>query len=283
MGSLCHVALVLSLLAASSGPLLAQQQRFTLVTSAGPIGTLTVTENGRSVDNDYRVDDNGRGSKLREHVDLGPDGLPRRWEIQGTSWFGAPVKETFTVENGRAKWTSLDDSGDADAKNALYIANNGTPWATSLYLRTLLATRDHQRAVLPGGVIRSEAVRTVQIGPEKEEVTAYAIWGLDVAPQFVLARKDHFVAALSPGSVLVEEKHQRDFAELSTLAGELSGAALKAFTTKLTHVVSGPLWLTDVRVFDAISGRVGAPTNVGVFRDTIVAVGAASLSSAWSR
>jgi hypothetical protein len=45
------------------------------------------------------------------------------------SWFGAPVKESFAIENGRAKWTSLDDSGDADAKGALYIANNGTPWA----------------------------------------------------------------------------------------------------------------------------------------------------------
>src|SRR6266849_6985226 len=135
MGPVRHVAFVLSLLAVSSRPLPAQQQRFTLVTSAGPIGTLTVTENGRSVDNDYRVEDNGRGSKLREHVDLGPDELPRRWEIQGTSWFGAPVKETFLVERGRATWTSLDDTGEADAKGALYIANNGTPWAKGLYLK----------------------------------------------------------------------------------------------------------------------------------------------------
>ena len=118
MDPLRRVALALSLVAAFSRPLLAQPQRFTLVTSSGTIGTLTVTENGRSVENDYRVDDNGRGSKLREHLDLGPDGLPRRWEIQGSSWFGAPVKENFSVENGRAKWTSLDDKGDANAKNA---------------------------------------------------------------------------------------------------------------------------------------------------------------------
>jgi hypothetical protein len=45
---------------------------------------------------------------------------------------------------------------------------------------------------------------------------------------------------------------------------------LKAFTTKLTHAVAGPLWLTNVRVFDATNGRVGAPTNVGGFRDTII-------------
>ena len=268
------VALSLSLLAVCSHVPAAQQPaRYVLVTSSGTIGTLTVTESGRSVDNDYRVDDNGRGSKLREHIELGSDGLPRTWEIQGTSWFGAPVKEAFTVENGRATWTTLDDTGDANAKNALYVANNGTPWAAGVYLRALLATKDHQRSVLPGGVIRTEAVRSVQVGPEKDEVTAYAIWGLDVVPQFVLARKDRFVATLSPGTVLVEEKHQKDFAELSALAGELSAAALKTFTAKLTHPVPGPLWLTNVRVFDAVTGKVGAPASVGVFRDTIVSVG----------
>src|SRR5438093_746418 len=125
----------------SDVPTAQQQSRYVLVTSAGPVGTLVVTEGGRSVDNDYRVDDNGRGSKLREHLDLGPDGLPRRWEITGTSWFGAPVKEIYRVENGRATWTSLDDRGDADAKNAVYIANNGTPWATGMYLRALLSSK----------------------------------------------------------------------------------------------------------------------------------------------
>src|SRR6202521_4101972 len=135
------VLLVSLALVFAGAPAAQQASRYTLVTSSGTIGTLTVTENGRSVDNDYRVDDNGRGSKLREHVELGPDGLPRRWEIQGTSWFGAPVKETFLLENERATWTSLDDKGEAHAKSALYIANNSTPWAKGLYLRALLAAR----------------------------------------------------------------------------------------------------------------------------------------------
>jgi hypothetical protein len=269
-----RVVLALLLLAVPSpAPHAQQQQRYILITSSGTIGSLTVTESGRAVDTDYRVDDNGRGSKLREHIDLGPDGTPRRWDIEGKSWFGAPVKESFAIENGRAKWTSLDDSGDADAKGALYIANNGTPWAIGSYLRALLAAKDHQRTTLLGGGIRAETLRNVQIGSEKDELTAYAIWGLDVAPQFVLARKDRLVATLSPSSVLIEEKHQKDYRELSGLAGELSGEVLKGFTARLTHAVSGPLWLTNVRVFDPIAGRVGVPTNVGVFREAIVHVG----------
>ena len=38
--------------------------------------------------------------------------------------------------------------------------------------------------------------------------------------------------------------------------------------------VRGPLWLTNVRVFDAVTGGVGAPASVGIFGDTIVSVGA---------
>src|SRR5262249_910543 len=135
-GSAIVFALTLLLLAV---PAAQQPARYTLVTSSGPIGTLVVTESGRTIDNDYRVDDNGRGSKLREHVELGADGLPRRWDIQGASWFGAPVQERFVIENGRASWTSLDDSGQSDAKGALYLANNGTPWSYALYLKAMLA------------------------------------------------------------------------------------------------------------------------------------------------
>jgi hypothetical protein len=151
----------------SAGITAQQPTRFALVTSSGTIGTLTVTEDGRSVDTVYRVDENGRGPKLTEHVELGPDGLPRRWDIQGSGWFGAQVKESFIVENGRAKWTSLDDRGEADARGAVYIANNGTPWALSLYLKALLSTRDSRRAALPGGTIRAEVVQPLHIGSDK--------------------------------------------------------------------------------------------------------------------
>src|SRR5262245_29761195 len=87
---------------------------FKLLTAPGTIGTLAVTEAGNSKDTAYRVDDNGRGAKLKEHILVGPDGTPQRWEVEGTSDGGAPVKERFLVEGGRAKWTSLDDAGETD-------------------------------------------------------------------------------------------------------------------------------------------------------------------------
>jgi len=42
-----------------------QPTKYTLVTLSGPTGTLTVTENVRTVVSVFRVDDYGRGPKLR--------------------------------------------------------------------------------------------------------------------------------------------------------------------------------------------------------------------------
>ncbi|MBI3867454.1 MAG: amidohydrolase family protein [Verrucomicrobia bacterium] len=249
--------------------------QFKLLTAPGTIGALTVTEDGNRVDTDYRVDDNGRGPQLKERIIVGSDGIPQRWEIEGHSDGGAPVKERFLVEEGRAKWTSLDDAGEAEAGKGFYVANNCGPWSLSLYLKALLAAENHTRAALPGGSLRVERIREVEIGATqtRETVVAYALYGLDVRPLFLLARGDRLVASLTPGSVLVEEKHQGEFSALSALAGELSADVLKAFTTRFTHAVDGPLWIQNVRVFDAVSGRLGPPASVGVFRDLIVSVG----------
>ena len=271
------VALALAALAATPDASAAPATtRFKLLSSTGEVGTLVGTEDGDVVETDYRVDDNGRGPKLRERIELGPGGLPRRWAIEGRSECGAPVKESFSVEGDRARWTSLDDAGEAEGQDALYLANNGTPWALGIYLKVLRISKDHRHAVLPAGALRLEALREVEIGagPTREKVGAYALWGLHVAPLFVLARGDRLVAWLSPGAVLVEEARQGEFAPLSALAGSLSAEVLRAFTARLTHDVDGPLWLKDVRVFDARTGKVGEPENVGLFRDTIVSVGA---------
>ena len=84
--------------------------------------------------------------------------------------------------------------------------------------------------MLPAGTLRLEKLRDVVIGAgaAQETVTAYAIWGLDVTPQFVLARKDHLVGYLFPGWVLVEERHQAAFPELSALAAQLTAAVSTA-------------------------------------------------------
>src|SRR4051812_18795310 len=116
---------------------LAAPLHYTMVTSTGPMATLEVNENGGRVDSKWRADDNGRGSKFDEHIELGKDGLPTKWDVSGKGWYGAPVHEIFGLEGGKAKWKTNDGAGEADAKNALYLANDSTPYATQVYFRVL--------------------------------------------------------------------------------------------------------------------------------------------------
>jgi imidazolonepropionase-like amidohydrolase len=243
-----------------------------MLTSTGPMATLEVNENGSRVENKWRADDNGRGSKFDEHIELGKDGLPVKWEVTGKGWFGAPVHETFAVENGKAKWKTNDGAGEADAKDALYLTNDSTPYATQVYFRILFKAKDHKHAVVPGGTIRAEKLRDVTIG-KGEKVTAWALWGFWLTPSFILARGDRVVAWISPGNVLVEDANKGEFEPLSKLAAELSGETLRTLTKKVSHKIDGTLWIVGARVFDAATGKIGAPTNVGVYRDKIVYVG----------
>jgi Amidohydrolase family len=267
-------ALLAALLATAA---FAEPAGYTLLTAAGPIGTLTVEEKAGVFTNTWNVDDNGRGAKLKERVEVDKDGRPKKWSIEGKGWVGAPVKEDFAVEGGKAKWVSLDDQGEAEVKDAFYLANNGTPWATGALLKVLMASKGNTRALLPGGTARAEKLKDVELGGAraKDKVTAWAIWGVDAQPAFVLARKDKLVATLYPGWVLVEDKYKGDFQALSNLAAELSRVSAQKLAQKVSHPIDGALWLTNVRVFDAETGKVGAPSTVGVFRDRIVQVGAA--------
>ncbi len=249
----------------------ASVERYALVTSTGRIGTLAVMTEGRAVDVDWRVDDNGRGPKIREHIVLGPKGLPVSRAIEGTSTFGAPVKETFAVADGRARWTSLDDQGEAPAGDALYIDNRGSPWSLLHYVRVLLASKALTRAALPSGSLRLQKLNEVTIGPSRQKVQAYALWGTSIgSPTLLLVRGTTLVASVTPYAVLTLEEHAGRFAELSGVARDLNAELLRDLARRLTHRPDGPVWITHARLFDPVSGTASTGQNVVLYRDRIV-------------
>jgi hypothetical protein len=248
-------------------------ERMAMVTSTGQIGTLTVTTEGRTVDVDWRVDDNGRGPKIREHIVLGPNGLPTSRTIEGTSTFGAPVKETFTVESGRARWMTIDDHGEAPAGDALYVDNRGSPWSLLHFVRVMLGSKRLTRAALPSGTLRLEKLRDVTVGPSKERLQAYALWGVTIGnPPLLLVRGTTLVAWITPYSVLTREEHAGRFAELSGIAQDLNAGLLRDLAKRLTHRPEGPVWITHARLFDPVSGKATTGQNVVLYRDRIVGV-----------
>src|SRR5438105_3596838 len=99
-----------------------------VVSSTAQIGTLKVSSHGNEAEIDFRIDDNGRGPKIKEKLKFDDKGQLVRREIEGKGETGAPIKETFSIENGKARWETLDDRGEADAKDALYLDHGGSPW-----------------------------------------------------------------------------------------------------------------------------------------------------------
>jgi len=244
--------------------------RYGLLTATGRIGTLEVRTERNVVDVDWRVDQNGRGPKIREHLVLDPAGLPISREISGTGESGAPVQESFRVENGRARWKSLDDSGEAPASNAIYVDNRGSPWSQIHQLRVLLASKGLTRAALPAGTLRLERIRRLEVGARGERLDAYALWGLGLSPQLLLARGSRLVAVIDSFAVLIEEGFPESFERLATLARSLSGELLGRTSRRLAHRVDGPVWITNVKIFDPMTGAASEGRNVVLHGGRIV-------------
>jgi hypothetical protein len=111
----------------------------------------------------------------------------------------------------------------------------------------------------------------VTLGPSKERLQAYALWGTSLgSPTLLLVRGTTLVASVSPYVALTREEHEGRFAELSGVARELNAELLRDLAKRLTHRVDGPVWITGARLFDPVTGTITSGQNVVVFRDRIV-------------
>jgi hypothetical protein len=270
------LVLALPVVAGATPPASPVVTRWAYIINGARIGTLSATRSGPEARVTWRADDNGRGSRFEERVVLGPEGAPLRWTIEGKAWYGSPVKETFAVAGGRARWTTLDDRGEAPATaRTLYLPNNSSAWAYDVLLRLALGAPGGRVALWPTGEARLERLRDVDVvaGPTAVKATAYAAFGLDLSPTFLLAGPDGgLLGTVGGGAVLVLEPLERAHPQLLKLGQELELEALARLTRDVTHRWPGPIWITDVRVFDPKAEALGPPTSVVVYGDRIASV-----------
>ena len=103
--------LVLAAAAASTAAAQAPRERFAVIANGERIGHLHVTRKGAQVETDFRIDNNGRGPKIRETWQLGPDGLPRQLSLSGSTTFGSPARESFRWRGDRVEWRTIEGEG----------------------------------------------------------------------------------------------------------------------------------------------------------------------------
>lgn len=260
---------------ASGTPRAAERvDRYVVISSGNKVGVLTATTRGPEVEIDGRIDQNGRGQKLRERLRIGPRDVPVEWETHGTSEMGAKVDERFQVKSGRAIWKTLNDAGSAEgADGALYLPNDSTSWSLGVLARAALAAGGSVRA-LPSGRVQATRLRPVQVGGSQGlATTAYALSGYALSPDFVLLADDgRLVAYVADGYVLVEDRFATEYGALSAIARDLDRELLSKLAGDLSHHYPEPIYLQNVRVFDSASARLGDPATVVVYDGRVVGV-----------
>jgi imidazolonepropionase-like amidohydrolase len=227
--------------------------------------------------------DNGRGPEQDEVYRLLPDGTYADFKVTGTTTFGAPIDESFTREGNLAKWKSTSEEGSTDAgAGAMYIPLGGTPQAMSVAIAAA-SRRGGELPLLPGGTLKQRVIDEVEVESdgEKQTVQLLAQTGLGLTPQFVWATKadaakksePRLFAFVIPGYLTaIEEGWERNGEALTKSQLAAEGVMVKDLAARLFAPATGSTVIRNTRIFDSITGKLGAPSDVYVMRDRIATI-----------
>lgn len=240
------------------------------------LGQMVATTEGNTVTVDYEYRNNGRGPTLAETITLGEDGLPVGWTIDGATTFGNEIHETFALADGMASWTDTTGSASAaQTEPAMYIPQNGSPYALAVYAKALLADQDMKLPAWPAGSLSITPQDKLRIDGTGGPVatTVYALIGDDVDPTYFLTDElGGLFALISPRFVIVREGYEEADDQLKELATRLSTERLENIQTETAHKFDAPFAITNVRVFDPVAKALSAPSTVRVEDGVIASV-----------
>jgi len=254
--------------------LAAESNSLVLISNGEPVGTLDAEQKDGSVQVRYRVDNNGRGPKVDEALQLDQDGYPLSWTIEGTSLFGATIDEAWSVQDGVASWHGQADHGSAEVEAPLmYIGGDASPWALGMYARALLATPGRQLDVLPSGRMRLETLETMAVGETGETVGLYELSGIQLEPQLIaLDSEGGLFASFGGSGGLIRKGYENALPRLNDWARDHEFRRLKRMQSELAHRYDAPIRYRDVRVFDSAGQRISEPVSVLVRDGKIAAI-----------
>lgn len=247
-------------------------ERYSIISNDVDVGYLRVARDGAAVTTSYRIDDNGRGPKLEERIEIGSGGVPVRWDVRGRSGSGAPVREQFAWRGDRATWRTAGDRGTVSASQThLYLANDASPYALGLYLEALSRTPSMSLPAWPSGELRAQRLRDVEIAGQS--ATAWALWGLDLQPLLILADERHrFIGMLDADRLVLPSNWRAHAEQWQSLAGQLDAELLGDIGRQVVYRWNVPVHVRNVRVLDPREGILSEPTSIIVFDGRITGV-----------
>jgi imidazolonepropionase-like amidohydrolase len=264
-------------------PALAAVERYTVMSSSRPVGTLVADTTGDTVKIAYDYKNNGRGPTIAETVKVNAAGFPVDWTVTGATTFGSKVDERFSLTGSKASWQDATGPGSAEVKGqTLYVAQSASPWALSLYARAL-AKAGGKLPALPGGELRLDEVTRLELSGAggAVPVTAHTVTGIGMEPDTLfLDGQQRMVAYATPEFIVVREGLEANEARLRALVADWNTKRLAGLQAELAKKPTGDLRIADVRIFDPERMALSAPSSVLVRGNRIVAVEAADVRKA---
>ena len=258
---------------ATATPAPAEVERYSIVFGGRTVGHLNADVQGLTVAIDYDYKDNGRGPTMKEALRLDEAGRPVAWDITGTTTFGSKVEEHFAASGGAATWTDATGRGTGRA-GGLYVAQQGSPWASGLYARALIRSGG-RTAALPGGTLTVTKGETLGVagagGPL--QVTRYDLAGIDTDPTTILLDpQNRLFASIETRGGVIRAGYEGEVERLKTLAAQWTTDRFVAIQKKVAHRYGAPLRVRNVRLFDPQTMALTAPVSVLVAGNRIAAV-----------
>lgn len=271
------IGTILIIIASTAGmPALGDTEKFVVMIGEKNVGHLHAAVSAARTTIDFDVKNNGRGPTIAETLVIDSQGLPRAWQIRGTTTFGSKVAESFTRTAKQTQWS--DSSGKDRAQPAglaLYIGQSASPWALGVYARALLQQPEGKLAALPGGEVRLQKGETVSVAGAAGDirVTRYAIVGIDLEPRtLLLDGENRLFAVPSPRSVLVREGYENAEQQLRELAAKWETERFVDIESRVAHRYAAPLRIRNVRLFDPVAGALTDAVSVVVSGNRIASV-----------
>jgi imidazolonepropionase-like amidohydrolase len=253
------------------------QETYRLFLGGTDVGGMIVKSNAETINIDFSFSNNGRGSSSKETLTLSDSGLPIDWRISGKTVFGNEVDERFSLQNSVANWQSTAESGSVKVENdAIYIAQNASPYALYIYAKALLAKTSNSLSALPSGEVTITQVDKVELKNTNDEIvnaTIYAINGIELDPSYIaLDDNQNMLSYLSPRAVIILEGLEKQNKVLSDLAASLNASRFEKIAKKATHQFDNPVRINNVRIFDPVSMQLTAAKSVVIEKDKIKAI-----------
>lgn len=273
------MALIACLATIVSLPALAAETRHTVILAGNKAGVQTTNvaaDGAREVS--YEFTDRGRGPKITARIQVNAAGLPVSVQTSGNDYLKAPVKETFTLDQGVARWKNDAESGEKKlTAPAFYVSLQSVPEEGALLANALLKAEGHKLALLPEGqasLQRADEV-TLHSSSGSRRVTSYEISGLGFGPETIWLDQDGaFFASVSSWASFIREGWESSAAELLELQNKRNNARILADAKALTRQPKGPLAIVNANLFDSQTGKSIPGSTVLVEGNRIKAVGA---------